>query len=150
MSTTPPVPPIATAPRSSTPAKGQPQSLSGLLPFLRPYRWQIALAGLFLVLAAVATLAFPLALRSLIDGGLVPSSVVGTGPDAHGAQLMALRQHFLAMFAVAAALGLFSAGRFYMVSWLASASRRICATRCTAMCCTKARSFLKPRKPAKY
>ncbi len=118
MSTTPPIPPIATAPRSSTPAKGQPQSLSGLLPFLRPYRWQIALAGLFLVLAAVATLAFPLALRSLIDGGLVPSSVVGTGPDAHGAQLMALRQHFLAMFAVAAALGLFSAGRFYMVSWL--------------------------------
>jgi ATP-binding cassette subfamily B protein len=31
---------------------------------------------------------------------------------------MALRTHFFELFAVAAALGLFSAGRFYMVSWL--------------------------------
>ena len=31
---------------------------------------------------------------------------------------MALREHFVALFAVAVALGLFSAGRFYMVSWL--------------------------------
>ena len=87
-----------------------PQSLSGLLPFLRPYRGRIGLALLFLVLAAMATLAFPLALRSLIDGGLVQSD--------QGAQVMALREHFVALFAVAVALGLFSAGRFYMVSWL--------------------------------
>ena len=53
-------------------AKSQnPKSLSGLVPFLRPYRVRIALAFVFLVLAALATLAFPLALRSLIDGGLV-------------------------------------------------------------------------------
>ncbi len=32
-------------------AKGSPRSLSGLLPFLRPYRGRIALALLFLVLA---------------------------------------------------------------------------------------------------
>ena len=51
-----------------------PKSLSGLLPFLRPYKGRIALAGVFLVMAAVATLVFPLALRSLIDGGLVTSS----------------------------------------------------------------------------
>jgi ATP-binding cassette subfamily B protein len=51
------------------PAKGHPRSLSGLLPFMRPYRGRIALAFVFLVLAAVATLLFPLALRSLIDGG---------------------------------------------------------------------------------
>ena len=87
-----------------------PQSLSGLLPFLRPYRGHIALAGLFLVLAALATLAFPLALGSLVDGGLVQAD--------KGAQVMALREHFLVLFAVAVALGLFSAGRFYMVSWL--------------------------------
>jgi ATP-binding cassette subfamily B protein len=31
---------------------------------------------------------------------------------------MALRGHFLALFGVGAALGLFSALRFYMVSWL--------------------------------
>ena len=92
-------------------AKSQnPKSLSGLLPFLRPYRPRIALAGVFLVLAAVATLAFPLALRSLIDGGLVQ-------PD-KGQQVMALREHFAALFGVAVALGLFSAGRFYLVSWL--------------------------------
>ena len=101
-------------------AKAQsPKSLSGLLPFLRPYRGRIALAMLFLVLAAVATLIFPLALRSLIDGGLVSGVVAGGGSDAaKGTQLMALREHFLTLFAVAVALGLFSAGRFYLVSWL--------------------------------
>ena len=87
-----------------------PKSLSGLLPFLRPYRARIALALVFLVLAAAATLAFPLALRSLIDGGLVPQD--------KGAQVMALREHFAGLFAVAAALGVFSAARFYLVSWL--------------------------------
>lgn len=92
------------------PSKASPRSLSGLWPFLLPYRGRIALALLFLVLAAMATLAFPVALRYLIDGGLVQ-------PD-KGAQMMALREHFVALFAVAVALGLFSAARFYMVSWL--------------------------------
>ena len=87
-----------------------PRSISGLLPFLRPYRLQIGLALLFLVMAAVSTLAFPLALRSLIDGGLVTTD--------KGAQVMALRNHFFALFGVAVALGMFSAARFYTVSWL--------------------------------
>ncbi len=96
-------------------AKAQsPKSLSGLLPFLRPYRGHIALAIFFLVMAAVATLVFPLALRSLIDGALM-GSMTATGK---GEQVVALRLHFFELFAVAAALGLFSAGRFYMVSWL--------------------------------
>src|SRR5215207_10059394 len=98
------------SPASSSAAKGAPKSLSGLSPFLRPYRVQIILAAVFLVLAAVTTLVFPLALRNLIDGGLI-------GAD-HGAQTMALRDHFLALFGVAVALGLFSAARFYTVSWL--------------------------------
>ena len=68
------------------------------------------MALVFLVLAAAATLAFPLALRSLIDGGLVQAD--------KGTQVMALRDHFAALFGVAVALGLFSAARFYMVSWL--------------------------------
>jgi len=92
------------------PAKASPRSLSGLRPFLMPYRGRIGLALVFLVMAAVATLAFPIVLRYLIDGGLVQSD--------KGAQVMALREHFAALFAVAVALGLFSAGRFYMVSWL--------------------------------
>ena len=89
---------------------GSPTSLSGLLPFLRPYRARIALAGLFLVLAAVATLAFPLALRALVDQGLVAAEP--------GQRLVALRGHFLSLFGVAVALGVFSAARFYLVSWL--------------------------------
>lgn len=109
LSTTP-----STAPALASPGaigtKGSPRSLSGLLPFLQPYRGRILLAAFFLVMAAVATLVFPLALRSLIDGGLSAAD--------KGQQLMALRTHFFELFAVAAALGLFSAGRFYMVSWL--------------------------------
>ena len=92
-----------------------PRSLSGLVPFLRPYRGRIALAGFFLVMAAASTLVFPLALRSLIDGGLVSSDTTAAGK---GQQLLLLRNHFFELFGVAAALGLFSAGRFYMVSWL--------------------------------
>ena len=95
---------------SARAAARSPRSLSGLLPFLRPYRGRIALALLFLVLAALSTLAFPLALKSLIDHGLVSSDP--------GERVMALRPYFMALFGVGAALGVFSAARFYMVSWL--------------------------------
>ncbi|MEY2735297.1 MAG: hypothetical protein RLZ58_706 [Pseudomonadota bacterium] len=95
--------------------KGRPRSLGGLLPFLRPYRGRMALAASFLLLAAAATLAFPVALRHLIDAGLVGAEVQGAD---RGAQAMALRGHFLDLFGVAVALGLFSAARFYTVSWL--------------------------------
>jgi len=87
-----------------------PKSLSGLLPFLRPHKLRIGLALLFLIMAAVTTLAFPLALRNLIDGGLTQGEP--------GERLMALRGHFALLFGVAVALGVFSAARFYMVSWL--------------------------------
>ena len=70
----------------------------------------MALAFLFLLLAAVATLAFPMALRALIDGGLTPQK--------GGAKALELREHFLALFGVAIMLGLFSSARFYLVSWL--------------------------------
>ena len=99
-----------TPPETQRAAAATPRSLSGLLPFIRPYRARVALAALFLVLAAASTLAFPVALKILIDRGFI-----ATDP---GARVMALREHFLALFAVAAALGTFSAARFYMVSWL--------------------------------
>jgi ATP-binding cassette subfamily B protein len=87
--------------------KSSPKSLSGLFPFIRPYRIQVAFAGLFLTLAAGTTLAFPWALRTLIDQGLAnPSS-----PDV-------LATKFFELFLVAAALAVFSAARFYTVSWL--------------------------------
>jgi len=86
------------------------RALGGLLPFLRPYRLRIAAAAVFLVLAAATTLVFPIALKSLIDTGFVASDP--------GTRVMALREHFFALFGVGVALGLFSAARFYMVSWL--------------------------------
>jgi ATP-binding cassette subfamily B protein len=92
------------------PASRSVRSLSGLLPFLTPYRGRIASAVVFLVLAAVSTLIFPVALRSLIDQGFVAADP--------GERVMAMREHFFALFAVGAALGLFSALRFYMVTWL--------------------------------
>jgi ATP-binding cassette subfamily B protein len=99
------------ASRTATPAPGRNvRSLGGLWPFLRPYRVHMALAVVFLVMAAAATLVFPIALKSLIDQGLVSSDP--------GARVMALREHFFALFAVGAALGVFSAARFYAVSWL--------------------------------
>jgi ATP-binding cassette subfamily B protein len=84
--------------------------LRALLPFLRPYRGRIALAGVFLLLAAVSTLVLPAALKVLIDQGLVASDP--------GERVMALRTHFFELFAIGGALGVFSAARFYMVSWL--------------------------------
>lgn len=102
---------MSNAPSNSERTKSRnPKSLTGLIPFLRPYRGRIGLALVFLVMAALATLAFPIALRSLIDGGLVVED--------KGQQILALREHFAALFSVAVALGIFSAARFYMVSWL--------------------------------
>ena len=98
-------------PKDTTRAAAKsPRSLSGLIPFLRPYRGRIAWAVVFLVMAATSTLLLPVALKSLIDQGLVAADP--------GERVMALRQHFGALFVVGAALGLFSALRFYMVTWL--------------------------------
>jgi ATP-binding cassette subfamily B protein len=100
---------MASLSSAPAPAKNV-RAISGLLPFLKPYRGRIVLAAVFLVLAAVSTLVFPIALKTLIDEGLVAADP--------GARVMALREHFLALFGVGAALGLFSAARFYVVSWL--------------------------------
>jgi len=61
----------------------------------------------FLLLAAGTTLAFPWVLRQLIDQGLTS-----------GASAEQLSGNFLQLFGVAAALAVFSAGRYYTVSWL--------------------------------
>jgi ATP-binding cassette, subfamily B, bacterial len=94
----------------ATPAKPSPGALKALGPYLRPYKGRIMLAGIFLIMAALTTLVLPLALRNLIDQGLLP-----TDP---GERIMALRQHFLALGAVGVALGVFSALRYYTVTWL--------------------------------
>ncbi|SCK30646.1 ABC transporter transmembrane domain-containing protein [Vogesella sp. LIG4] len=78
--------------------------LSGLLPFMRPYRGRFVLAALALLMAAGATLLLPVAFRYLIDHAF--------------ARREAVDGYFLALFAVAAVLALFTALRFYLVSWL--------------------------------
>ncbi len=67
------------------------------------YRTQWLFALLFLLLAAIATLALPLAVRGLIDAGL-------SNPE--------LNRQFLVLLAIAVVLALMTAARFYMMSWL--------------------------------
>jgi ATP-binding cassette subfamily B protein len=101
-----------TAASAGAPAGARLRPLRALLPFVGRYKAQIALALLFLLLAAASTLALPYAVKLLVDGGLtVPAA------DA-GARLAAIRNHFLGLFGVAVALGVFTAARFYMVTWI--------------------------------
>ena len=83
--------------------------LRALLPYLAPYRVQIALAILFLLFAAAATLALPYAVKLLVDGGL--AAPVGA---ALGQRLASIREYFLLLFGVVVVLGLATAARFYM------------------------------------
>jgi ATP-binding cassette subfamily B protein len=90
------------APKSSI------STLKGLIPFLLPYKRQFFLAGIALVVAACATLAIPYAFRQMID--------LGFGGGDSNIQNVDLT--FLALFGVAVILGVATAARFYMVSWL--------------------------------
>ncbi|CAH0188786.1 Putative multidrug export ATP-binding/permease protein SA1683 [Massilia sp. Bi118] len=95
---------------SSTPSRQSTfKALARLLPFLKPYRRQFALAGIALLVAAGATLAIPYAFKQMIDHGF---GAAGSGSIAN------VNATFLALFGVAAVLGVATAARFYMVSWL--------------------------------
>jgi len=81
--------------------------LKAILPFLRPYRGRILIAGVALLAAATATLVLPQLARGLIDtGGL-------SAEEAH-----ALADFYWGFVAAAGVLGLASAIRFYAVTWL--------------------------------
>ena len=83
--------------------------LSSLTQWLREYRvlsrykTQWCLAALFLLLAAAATLAVPLAFRDLVDTGLTSD---------------AIDLKFINLLLLAIALALMTASRFYVMSWL--------------------------------
>jgi ATP-binding cassette subfamily B protein len=64
------------------------------------------LAMAALVLASLAQLSLPVAIRYLIDAGLLAESAAS------------IDRYFLGLFTVAVAFGLFSALRFYLVTWL--------------------------------
>ena len=98
--------PVATPARKLRP-------LRSLLPYLRPYRGRIALAALFLLCAAAATLAVPATIRVLVDGGLM---LPGSTPA--DVRIDAVGDRFMLLFAACVALGVFTAARFYTVTWL--------------------------------
>jgi ATP-binding cassette subfamily B protein len=79
------------------------------LPFVRPYSGAVALALLFLGLAALCTLAIPLALRELVDTAL--AALPADRPAI-------LRERFGLLMGISIATGLLTSARFYMVSWL--------------------------------
>lgn len=81
-------------------------SLRRLMPFLTSYRSRIVLAFLALVVAASATLGMPVAVRHLIDAGFAVDKSVSVD------------RYFIALFGLAVVLAVFSATRFYLVSWI--------------------------------
>ncbi len=77
-----------------------------MLPFLRPYRGRVAAASVVLLLAAGLVLLLGQGVRRLIDFGFAAGDVGR------------LNQAALAMAAVVLGLGVSTAARFYLVSWL--------------------------------
>ena len=91
---------------SNRPKGSSLKPLRALAPFIAPYKRTLYLALAALLLAAGAQLALPVALRDLIDLGLLADNAD------------TIDRYFLALFGVAVALGLFAALRFYLVTWL--------------------------------
>ncbi len=81
-------------------------SLKVLLPFVRPYKKQLFIAILSLVLAASATLAVPFCFREIINLGFNSSSS------------SQINSTFIQLFLIATIVAFSTALRFYMVSWL--------------------------------
>jgi ATP-binding cassette subfamily B protein len=77
-----------------------------VLPFLRPYRGRVVAATVVLLLAAGLVLLLGQGVRHLIDFGFAAGDVAR------------LNQAALAMAAVVLGLGITTAARFYLVSWL--------------------------------
>ncbi len=80
--------------------------LRELWPFMRPYTATAVLAGLALLFAAAASLSLPVGVRLVIDEGFSADSA------------RAIDRYFLLLFGLAGGLAVFSALRFYWVSWL--------------------------------
>jgi ATP-binding cassette subfamily B protein len=80
--------------------------LAQLAPYLARRRRSLLAALAFLVLAAGATLSFPIAARSLVDYGFLTGAA------------SAINARFIEIGVIAAALAVFSAARFYFVTTL--------------------------------
>ena len=80
--------------------------LLSLLPYVARYRWRAVAAFVALLIAALATLAVPLAVRRMIDFGFSAD------------RIGLIDQYFAVMIAVAGVLAAASASRFYLVTTL--------------------------------
>jgi ATP-binding cassette subfamily B protein len=80
--------------------------LAALGPFVWPHRKLIVLALLALGVAAGASLLLPIAARQVIDRGF------NAGESAH------IGRYFMGLLAVTAVMGLASATRYYLVTWI--------------------------------
>ncbi|HXF89485.1 MAG TPA: ABC transporter transmembrane domain-containing protein [Xanthobacteraceae bacterium] len=101
---------VAAPVRAAEPAAARREVAFGplrlLLPYLKRYRGRVVLAVIALLVAALATLAVPIAVRRMIDFGFTER-----GPEL-------LDNYFLVLIGVAAVLALASAARFYLVTTL--------------------------------
>ena len=93
-------------PENKMPASNKIKALKTLLPFIRPYKRQLLLATISLILAAGATLVIPLCFRTIIDQGF---------SEASQAQI---NRTFINLFGAAVVLAFASSLRYYLVSWL--------------------------------
>ncbi|AMS30140.1 MAG TPA: ABC transporter [Hyphomonadaceae bacterium] len=80
--------------------------LTRLIPYIQRRPKDVAAAAIFLILAAAATLALPVAARALVDRGFATATP------------QAVNQWFLLLVAVALCMAVFSASRFYFVTKL--------------------------------
>ena len=86
--------------------------LKQLWPFIAPYRSTLLLALVALMIAAAASLSLPVGVRFVIDEGFLGGTLEGADGDPD------IDRYFLALFGLTAVLAVFSAARFYLVSWL--------------------------------
>ena len=80
-------------------------ALSGLVPFLRPYKLMVLLSGIALVFTATISLILPMAVRRVVDGFSEDNTAL-------------LDQYFGAALAIAAALAVGTGLRYFLVTRL--------------------------------
>ena len=108
--------------------RGRPSDLRPLRqlwPFMKPYRGTMALGVTALALAALTSLALPVGVRLVIDKGFAADST------------QFINQYFLLLLGLTVLLSLFSAARFYFISWCGErvvANMKIASSRLVLPC----------------
>jgi len=88
------------------PPKGRMKNLRTLWTFVKPYKFQLAMASFFLLIAAATSLAIPRAMGNIVDKEFT----------AQRAELV--NDYFLILVAIVVVMAVATAFRFYFVTWL--------------------------------